>query len=111
MEIVTLERSLVLNVQGKRSEVDYLRAFKANANAINLAGGYAGDSIAAAKLVAKEQGLNYEVVDSVKQETISPVVDVIHFFLVTGAVEAAAEAPDFPFRWTPVCSPVVNSLF
>ena len=54
MEIVTLERSLALNVQGKRSEVDYLRAFKANADAINLAGRYAVRSIAAAKLVAKE---------------------------------------------------------
>ena len=66
MEIVTLERSLALNVQGRRSEVDYLRAFKANADAINLAGGYAGGSIAAAKLVAKEQSLNYEMADPVK---------------------------------------------
>ena len=54
MEIVTLERSLALNVQGRWSEVDYLRAFKANTDAINLAGGYAGGSIAVAKLVAKE---------------------------------------------------------
>ena len=45
MEIVTLERSIALNVQGKRSEVDYLQAFKANADAINLAGGYTGGSI------------------------------------------------------------------
>ena len=66
MEIVTLERSLALNVQGKHSEVDYLRAFRANADAINLAGGYAGGSIAAAKLVAKEQDLNYEMADPVK---------------------------------------------
>ena len=42
MEIVTLERSLALNVQGGRSEVDYLRAFRANTDVINLAGGYAG---------------------------------------------------------------------
>jgi hypothetical protein len=54
MEIVTLKRSLALNVQGKLSKVDYLRAFKANTDAINLAGGYAGGSIAATKLVAKE---------------------------------------------------------
>ena len=46
MEVVTLEQSLALNVQGKRSEVDYLHAFKANADAINLAGGYVGGSIA-----------------------------------------------------------------
>ena len=54
MEIVTLERSLALNVQERRSKVDYLRAFKVNTDAINLAGGYAGGSIAVAKLVAKE---------------------------------------------------------
>ena len=66
MEIVTLERSLALNVQRKSSEVDYLRAFKANADAINLAGGYAGGSIAAAKLVAKEQGSNDDASGSMK---------------------------------------------
>merc|ERR1712194_333183 len=70
IEIVTLERSLALNVQGRRSEVDYLQAFKANADAINLAGGHAGGSIAAAKLVAKEQGLDYDAADQVKQATI-----------------------------------------
>ena len=60
----------LINVQGKRSEVDYLRAFKTNADAINLAGGYAGGSIAAAELVAKEQGLNYEAAEAVKQDAI-----------------------------------------
>ena len=58
MEIVTLKRSMALNVQGKRSKVNYLRAFKANADEINLTGGYTGGSIAATKLVVKEQGLN-----------------------------------------------------
>ena len=38
-EIMTLERSMALNIQGKRSEVDYLKAFKANADAIDQAGG------------------------------------------------------------------------
>ena len=70
MEIVTLERSLALNVQGRRSEVDYLRAFKANADAIDLPGGYASGSIAATKLVAKEKILNYELAEPIKQETI-----------------------------------------
>ena len=70
MENITLERSLVLNVQEKRSKVDYLWAFKDNAESINLAGGYAGSSIAVAKLVAKEQGLNCNVIESVKQETM-----------------------------------------
>ena len=51
MERVTLKQSLMLNVQGGHSEVDYLHAFKANTDVINLAGGYAGGSIAAAKLV------------------------------------------------------------
>ena len=67
---MTLERSLALNVQGKQSKVDYLRAFQANADAINLAGGYAGGSIAAAKLVAKEQDLNYELAKPLKQANI-----------------------------------------
>ena len=67
MEIVTLERSLALNIQGGCSEADYLRAFKTNANAINLAGGYAGGSIAVVKLVAKEQILNYNLADPIKQ--------------------------------------------
>ena len=44
--------------------------FKATAKAVNLAGGYAGVSTAATKLVSKEQGLNDEAVESVKQETI-----------------------------------------
>ena len=70
MEIVTLERSIALNVQGKRSKVDYLWAFKANADVINLAGGHAGSSIAATKLVAKEQDLNYEATKAVKQDLI-----------------------------------------
>ena len=43
---------------------------QANVDAINLAGGYAGSSIAVAKLVAKEQGLNCNVIESVKQETM-----------------------------------------
>ena len=51
--VVTLKRSRVLNVQGRRSKVEYLWAFKANADTINLADGYAGRRIAAAKLVAK----------------------------------------------------------
>ena len=54
MEIVTLERSLALNVQGRRSKVNYLRAFKANADAINLAGGYA----------------NYDLADPIKQAKV-----------------------------------------
>ena len=54
MDIVTLKRSLALNMQGKRSEADYLWMFKANADAINLAGRYAGGGIAAEKLVTKE---------------------------------------------------------
>ena len=66
MEIVTLERSLALNVQGKRSKINYLQAYKVNAEAINLVGRYAGGSIAAAKLVAKEQELNYEMVNSTR---------------------------------------------
>ena len=70
MEIVTLERSLTLNVQGKCSEVDYLRAFQANTDAINLAGGYVGGIIAAAKLVAKEQELNYKMAEPLKQANI-----------------------------------------
>ena len=70
MKIVTLERSLALNVQGKRSKVDYLQAFKANTAVIKLAGGYAGSSITAAKLVAKEQGLNYKAAKAVKQAVI-----------------------------------------
>ena len=70
MEIVTLERSLALNVQERRSKVDYLRAFKVNTDAINLAGGYAGESIAAAKLVAKEQSLNYDLAEPIKQAKI-----------------------------------------
>ena len=70
MEIVTLERSLALNVQEKRSEVNYLQAFKAIADDINLAGGYAGDSIAAVKLVAKKQGLDYKATEGVKQAVI-----------------------------------------
>ena len=52
------------------SKVDYLRALKVNAGAINLAVGYTGGSMAAAKLVAKEQGLNYEAVKAVKQAVI-----------------------------------------
>ena len=71
MEIVTLEKSLALNVQGKRSTFDYLRAFRANADTINLAGGYAGESIATTKLVAKEQDFNYELADPMKQSIIS----------------------------------------
>ena len=39
----------------RRSKLEYLRAFKAAAESINMAGGYVGGSIAAAKLVAKEQ--------------------------------------------------------
>ena len=70
MEIVTLKMSLVLNVQGKRSKVDYLRAFRANTDAINLVGGYAGGSIAVTKLVAKEQGLKYELAKPLKQANI-----------------------------------------
>ena len=70
MESVTLERTLALNVQGKRSKVDYLQAFKANADTINLTGGYAGGSIAAAKLVTKEQGFNYDAAKPVQQESI-----------------------------------------
>ena len=70
MEIVTLKRSLALNVQEKRSTVDYLEAFKANMDAINLSGRYAVGSIATAKLVAKEQGLNCDVAKPVKQESI-----------------------------------------
>ena len=65
----TLERSLALNVQGKRSKVDYLRSFKVNADAINLSGGYTGGSIAATKLVAKEHGLRYNAANAVKQTT------------------------------------------
>jgi hypothetical protein len=50
--------------------VDYLRAFKPNAEAINLAGGYAGGSIAAAKLVAKEQDLNYNLTEPIKHAKV-----------------------------------------
>ena len=70
VETVTLERSLALNVQGKISKIEYLRAFKANADAIDLTGGYAGGIVAAAKVVAKEQGLNYEGAEAVKQAVI-----------------------------------------
>ena len=70
MDILTLERSLALNVQGRRSKVAYLRAFKANADAINLAGGYTGGSITAAKLVAKEQSLNYDLAEPIKQAKV-----------------------------------------
>ena len=70
MEIITLKKSLTLNVQGKRSKVDYLQVFQANADTINLAGGYAGGSITAAKLVAKEQDLNYELAQPLKQASI-----------------------------------------
>ena len=35
-----------------------------------MVGGYAGGSITAAKLVAKEQGLNYIMADNVKQAVI-----------------------------------------
>jgi hypothetical protein len=50
-EIVTLQHSLALVVQGRRNLLDYLQAFKATPEAINLAGGYASDSITAAKIV------------------------------------------------------------
>jgi hypothetical protein len=58
MEIVTLEHSLALNVQGRRSKVDYLRSFKVTAEAINLAGEYADGSTVAANFVAKDQKLS-----------------------------------------------------
>ena len=70
MEILTLKRSLALNVQGKQSKVNYLQAFRANADAINLTGVYAGGSIAAAKLVAKEQDLNYKMAEPLNQATL-----------------------------------------
>ena len=47
-----------------------MRALKANADAINLAGGYAGGSIAAAKLVTEEQDLSYKSTPVMKQESI-----------------------------------------
>jgi hypothetical protein len=46
-------------VQVGQSKVDQLRSFKVTVEAINLAGGYASGSIATAKVVAKEQSLNY----------------------------------------------------
>ena len=52
-EIVTLKRSLALNVEEQHSELECMRMFKATAKAINLAEGYTGGSIIAAKLVAK----------------------------------------------------------
>ena len=65
MEIVTLRESLALNVQGRRSKFEYMRAFKATTKLINMAGGYAGEIIVTAKLVAKETSLKYETLDGV----------------------------------------------
>ena len=42
METVTLEQNLALNVQGRHSELEYLKPFKATADTSNMAGGYAG---------------------------------------------------------------------
>ena len=57
-EIVDADYALYGCKQGRSSEVDYLREFKARVAAINESGGRAGWSLAAAKLVAKELDLD-----------------------------------------------------
>ena len=67
---MTLKRSLALSVQGRRSKLEYTRVFKATAKSINMTGRYAGRSIVAAKLVAKENSLEYKTLGGVKQSAI-----------------------------------------
>ena len=55
----------------RHSKLEYLRAFKATSEAIKIAGGYAGRSIATAQLVAKEKRLEYNTLESVKQAVIT----------------------------------------
>ena len=70
MEIVTLKQSLVLNIQGRCNELEYLTAFKVTATFIVMTDGYADESITAAKLVTKENCLNYKVANNVKKAVI-----------------------------------------
>lgn len=70
MDIVMFEHRLTLNLQGRRSKLKYLRAFRAMAKTINMAGGYSGGSIAAAKLVVKEKHLEYKTLEGVKQAVL-----------------------------------------
>ena len=56
--------------QGQRSKVDYLREFKARVDTINESGSRAGWSLAAAKLVAKELNLDYNLDDGNKKSEL-----------------------------------------
>ena len=69
-EIVDADCALYGCKQGKSSETEYLREFKARVDNINESGGRAGWSPAAANLVAKELGLDYDTAGADKKADI-----------------------------------------
>mgnify|MGYP006064030703 CR=1 FL=1 len=69
-EIVDADHTLFTCYQGRRSDVEYLRDFRAHEDTINESGGEAGYSLPAARIVAREKGLNYDAALPEKKKEI-----------------------------------------